>query len=336
MIPLPPTITLTILASHKQGHVMQCEGVARALGAIAQTRPVAPRGLFRLIAPWGPPDPRDLGDGAQAALRQPFPDIALASGRETVPYLRAMKKKSAGKTFCVYLGDPRFSRATFDLIALPEHDAYRGDNVITYLTTPHPRDEAARAIARADPDPRVGALVAPRIAILLGGPSDRYRFTDADIDAIADIARLALNKGAGMMVSPSRRTPPALLARLRETAIAFDPTGARTFIWDGSGANPYMSMLALADSFVVTADSVNMISEAVATGRPVHLYEPTGKAGKFANLLDQLIARQALRRWRGSFEEWTYAPIDSTGEVAEEIARRYCDFLARRARSRQR
>ena len=37
--------------------------------------------------------------------------------------------------------------------------------------------------------------------------------------------------------------------------------------------NPYFGILAHADAFVVTSDSVAMLSEAAATGRPVHIFD---------------------------------------------------------------
>lgn len=323
---LPPKTTLAIFASHKLGHVMQCEGIARALGVGPDIRLVRPRKLFHWMAPWGPPDFRDLRNRPNSALRKPYPDIALASGRETVPYLRALKRLSRGKSFCVYLGDPRTAHDTFDLICLPEHDSYRGKNVVPHITPPHSRDEAARASARARPDERVASLPTPRVALFIGGSSASYFFTERDIEAIAGIARTVLASGASMMVSPSRRTPPKLLAKIRQAVGDND----RLFIWDGTGGNPYVSMLALAESFIVTADSVNMISEAVATGRPVQIYEPTGHAGKFMHFIGQLIARHAIRRWEGKLENWSYTPVDSTPVIAREIAKRYGDFLAGR------
>ena len=325
---VPPETRLTILASHKLGHVMQCEAVARALGLVPDIRPVRPRALFRLFAPSGPPDWRDLGNRPDAALREPYPDIALASGRETVPYLRSLKKRSP-QTFCIYMGDPRTSHGIFDLIALPDHDDYRAGNVTTFLTTPHPRDEATLEDARQRPDSRVAALKQPRIAMLLGGPSANYTFEPADIVAIAGIAQTALSSGASIMVSVSRRTPATLTEKISAAIAQAGVDQSRAFIYDSSGANPYVSMLALADTIVVTADSVNMIGEAVSTGKPVYLYEPTGHAGKFMHLLGQLTARHAIRRWEGKFESWTYTPVNSTPAVAAEIAARYLAFRAK-------
>ena len=54
------------------------------------------------------------------------------------------------------------------------------------------------------------------------------------------------------------------------------------------GENSYPGMLAWADRFVVSADSVNMISEACATGKPVHAFAPKPVAGKLARFHDAL------------------------------------------------
>ncbi len=131
------------------------------------------------------------------------------------------------------------------------------------------------------------------------------------------------------MVTPSRRTP-AGLTRVVADAIA-DLPDDRRFVWTGEGRNPFLHMIANADAIVVTADSVNMVGEAAATGAPVHLFTPTGRPRKTKIFLDGMIAAGAVRPWGGRIEQWSYAPIDATGEIAGELARRYLAFRAARA-----
>ena len=50
---------------------------------------------------------------------------------------------------------------------------------------------------------------------------------------------------------------------------------------NGYGKNPYLGILAHADCFIVTGDSVNMVSEAIATGKPVHVFKDFGGSKKF-------------------------------------------------------
>ena len=73
----------------------------------------------------------------------------------------------------------------------------------------------------------------------------------------------------------------------------------------------------------VTADSVNMVGEAVVTGVPVHVYEPSGGHRKISFYIDRLSELGAVRRWNGALVSWKYDPIDATPFIAREIARRY-------------
>jgi uncharacterized protein len=61
-------------------------------------------------------------------------------------------------------------------------------------------------------------------------------------------------------------------------------------IWTGpdDGENPYQGYLAAADCLVVTPDSVNMLSEACATGRPVLTMLPASAQGKLLALHTEL------------------------------------------------
>ena len=293
------------------GHEVNARGVADALGGIVGFVTARPRKIFQLAAPWGPVDPADQP-------RPPWPDIAIACGRITMPYLRAIKSGSRGRTFTIFLQDPRAWRASADLIWAPAHDGLRGPNVLATLTTPHSVSSAALANVRASIDSRLASLPRPRVAMALGGDSAAHRFEASDIAALAEIARDIVASGRSLMVTPSRRTPQALMRAIRSAA-----DGRNAFIWDGGGDNPYVQILGHADAVVVTGDSVNMMGEACATGAPVHVYEPSGGAKKITRFIDGLVAAGAVRRWSGKLEEWTYPPIDATYEIAREAARRY-------------
>ncbi len=302
---------IVVLGSGRIGHEINALGVVEALGGAHEWRSVAPRYLYGRLAPWGPVDPRDA-----AALQGPAPDILIASGRVTVPYARALKR-TYPKLFAVFLQDPRWARGEMDLIWVPEHDALRGPNVIATLTSPHPFSPLRLAAARATPDSRLAALPAPRCMVALGGPSGAQHFTSGDHDRMRAAVRAIRAQGYSVMATPSRRTPAALTEAVRDAL-------GDGFLWDGAGENPYPAMLALADAILVTGDSANMVGEAAATGAPVHVFEPSGgQSKKLARAIDGLIARGAAQRWSGRIESFRYAPVDSSGEIAAEILRRY-------------
>lgn len=316
---VPPDTRILIVTPDKAGHDVICRGVAQALGGEIASMQAQPRGLYALMAPWGPADPR-------MQLPQPLPDVVIGSGRTAAPVVRELKKRSGGKAFAVFLHDPRARRSEFDLIWAPEHDRLTGPNVITTLSSPHTLSPELIAQARANPDPRIAALRTPRVALLLGGPSSAYKYEAHDVEEFARLARTAAEQGYSVMVTPSRRTP-AGLTRVVADAIASLPDDRR-FVWTGEGRNPFLHMVANADAIVVTADSVNMVGEAAATGAPVHLFTPTGRPRKTKHFMNGMIARGAVRPWAGRIESWTCEPIDATGEIAAEIARRHALFQA--------
>ena len=285
---LAPGATAWVFSSGKVGHEVHSLSVARAIGLEPILRPVRPRWLFSALAPRGPLDPRDAPQRPGSPLAPPFPDIAFAAGRRTIPYLAHLKRASNGKVFTVCLQDPRIGTGAADLIWVPEHDKLRGENVLVTLTSPHGLGGDVMKHARENPDPRIAALVAPRVAMVLGGPSAHHRFETSDISALTRIACEIIASGHSIMVTPSRRTPPALIEAIADGLSIIGAPADRAFVWDGSGSNPYVQILAHASAIVVTSDSVNMMGEALVTGAPVHVYEPTGGHRKLAAFLARL------------------------------------------------
>lgn len=318
-----------VVCDGKIGDEVPCFGLARALGLAPERRVVRPRPLFATFAPYGPIDPAERPSAPRSPIRPPFPDILIASGRRAVPYLRHVRRAARGATFTIFLKNPRIPTAVADLVWAPLHDGLSGDNVIATLTAPHTLTAEALAAARARPAPRIGALPAPRVAVLVGGDSNSHRFDPRDIAALVGACARFVADGASVMITPSRRTPPAL----KDALAAWARAGAgRAFYWNGEGDNPYLSMLACADAVLVTADSTNMVGEAAATDAPILVYEPAGGHARLTAYIDALVAAGAVRRYRGALERWPRAPLDATRDVAAETARRYLAWRVARRR----
>jgi uncharacterized protein len=309
-----------ILSSGMAGHEINCIGVAEALGAPYKKIVVAPRGLFGRLAPYGPIDPKDSPRRPGSILAPPFPDIVIACGRITVPYIRALKRAGGAEVFAVFLQDPRYARREFDLLWAPRHDGLAGPNVLSTLTSPHPFSAARLEALRKTPDPRLAALPVPRAAIILGGPSGAHGFTGADLERMTQATQRIVAQGYSVMATPSRRTPPELVAAVRKGFAGADP--ARGFLWDGGGENPYGAMLAQADAILVTGDSVNMMGEAVATGAPVYIFAPSGGGKRIDAFIAGLREAGAARLFEGPIEKFSYEPIDSSRIIAEAIAQK--------------
>jgi uncharacterized protein len=316
----PERMSAWVLSDGVAGHEAQTLGIAEALGLSPRVIRLAPRKFYAFLAPYGPIDPRDAPSAPESPIAPPYPNILIAAGRRTVPYLRRVRSASNG-TFTVFVNDPRTGVSTADVIVAPRHDRLSGPNVLSPATPANRITDARLAAARAHPDPRIAALPQPRAAMLIGGDSGRYRFSPEDADKVAEIARVLMATGASIMATASRRTPAHVVEALRSAILE-----GRGFLWDGSGENPYVSMLANAATIFVTADSVNMLGEAAATGAPVYYYEPSGGHRKMTDYHSALEAIGVARRWNGSVERWTYPPLNSTAEIAAAIARAYEAF----------
>ncbi|MEA1833248.1 mitochondrial fission ELM1 family protein [Methylobacterium durans] len=307
-----------IVTDGKAGDENQCIGIAETLGLDYEIRRVPARGPFGWTAPWGPIDPRQGPGRARGALAGPFPDLLIASGRRSVPYLRAVRRATQGRTFTAFLKDPRTGHDSADFIWVPDYDDLRGPNVFTTLTAPHLVTAARLAAAQARPDPRLAALDGPRIAVLIGGDSRHLSYRQADMKRLLTDLRKLADGGRRLMVTVSRRTPPALRDALR---VLVGETGG--FFWDGTGENPYVSLLALAEAVVVTSDSANMVSEAVSTGVPVLLFDLPRTYIRHRRMFAGLAMAGALKPFIGHLEPLSYKPIDATPVIAQALAGAY-------------
>lgn len=310
-----------VITDGKAGMVVQARGVADALGLDFEEKRVSPTGIYRITAPWGPVNPKERLGQPGSEFAPPWPQVAISTGRASIPYIRALKRKAGAAIFTVILQDPRTTYKAADLIWVPEHDTRRGVNVITTPTAPHSFSQERLAALRATLPPPIAALKGPRVAVVLGGKNGVYKFTDADDDRLGHALQSLAKLGASFMITPSRRSHQRLV-RTVEAATREAPR----ILWDMEGENPYPQFLAHADMLVVTADSVNMSGEACATGKPVYVFEPSGGSAKFRRFHSALAAYGATRPLPETIEEWQtwqYKPLDSARTIAAEIEKRW-------------
>ncbi|KZL21559.1 hypothetical protein PsAD2_00858 [Pseudovibrio axinellae] len=306
---------LWVLTDGKIGDVTQCIGVANALGMPYEIRIVAPRKLFAYAMPWGPIDPKDAAKKPESPLAPPYPTVAIASGRRAVPYLRALKRLSKGKTFTVFLKDPKINSKFADFVWAPEHDGISGENILTTLTSPHRFSAQKLQDARKNPFPQITALPKQRAAVLIGGNSQHHTFTPENINTLLT----ALNELAhthSLMITCSRRTPHELANKLRDLG-----NSKGNLFWSGQGENPIIQYLANAEIIVVTTDSTNMVGEAAATGKPIYGFRPSGTNRKFDFFLSKMQDLGVLHPFPAELSATTYEPIDATPDIANAISK---------------
>jgi hypothetical protein len=265
-------IRVWLLVGHKAGDNAQVRALAARLGWPCEEKRVVYR-------PWELLANRLLGAtlagidrGRSDPLRPPWPDLVISSGRRNEPVARWIRAQSGGGTRLVHVGRPWNRPELFDLVvSTPQYAIGGHPNVLVNALPMHRIDEPTLARAAARWRDALGGLPRPRTAVLLGGNSGAYVFTPAKARRLGQLVNgLARSQQGSVLLTDSARTPPGVVdALLRELEV---PVHAHRW---GSGAredNPYLGYLAIAEQFVVTADSMSMVAEAEFTGRPVLLF----------------------------------------------------------------
>ena len=269
-----------VISDGAAGNRRQAEALAAALPVRSQLLQV------RLRQPWDLAAPRltfaaahGIVDEHGSPLRAPWPDMAIGCGRRAALVVRMLRRWSAGASFGVQILDPQVASAHFDLVITPRHDRLHGSNVIHTLGSLHPVDAAWLNNGR-DEFPQLGELPEPRTAVLVGA-SNRAQTLDAQYfkQLLAHLHALQRRDGGSFMISTSRRTDAAATRLLQSGAATL---GGMLWSPQQDGANPYAGMLGWAQRIIVTPDSVNMLSEACATGASVHTLATRPIRGKLA------------------------------------------------------
>ncbi|WP_147653149.1 mitochondrial fission ELM1 family protein [Vulcaniibacterium gelatinicum] len=301
----------------RAGNARQALALGRALDPAPGELVLRPRAPWRWAAPRALPLAARGFDPALAPWLAAPPALAIGCGRQAALATRLLRAHGGRG---VQILDPRLDPRAWNLVVVPEHDALRGDNVLTLVGSLHPVDEAWLAQARADFDV-LAQLPSPRITLLVGGPSRHAPLDASGFEAaLAALEAVLRAEGGSLLATTSRRTPESWATALRHRLAGIP--GVRWF-GDGGTDNPYPGMLAFADRIVATPDSVNMLSEACATQAPVYLLAAACVRGRrLPRFHAQLGALGRVRPFAGSLEAFPVQPLRETARIAAEVRAR--------------
>jgi mitochondrial fission protein ELM1 len=297
----------------------QALGLAEAVGL-----PIVEKRAF-LRLPWSllpggiVPIPLSALNADSDPLSPPWPRLIVACGRRAIGPALAVKRLSGKRTLAAYVQNPEFSRRRFDLIAAMPHDRPAGSNVFIVGTALNRVTPARLAEAHLTWRSRLGRRGVPLLGVLLGGDNSGYQLNKEPVAQLIHVLRRAHEShGFDAVITPSRRTGDATKAMLN-AALAAEPWAT---IWDESGENPYFGILALADRLIVTAESISMISEGLASGSPVHILRLPGWGARHDAFLTRVIADRLVSAIDGGDLDWSFGgcgPLNATAEVAARL-----------------
>jgi mitochondrial fission protein ELM1 len=288
-----------LLLGHKQGDNGQVLALVEALGWPFEEKRIVYR-------PWELLTNRLVGvtllgiDRQRSSpLEPPWPRLVISAGRRNEPVARWIQAQGGGRgrVKLVHVGRPWAPTDVFDLIVTTPQYALPERPNILHNEAPMHRVVPARLEAEgAKWASRLSHLPRPWTAVLLGGHIPPFTF---DREAGAALGRLltdmARAEGGSLLVSTSARTPADVVEAL---AVGLD-TPHLLYRWRHDDPdNPYFGFLALADRLVVTSDSMSMLIEAVASGKPVHIFDLATGPGSHRPVTDRDALPPTARRLR--------------------------------------
>ena len=193
------------------------------------------------------------------------PNLILSCGRRTFPLASKLKYLFSDTPYFIHLMYPKlsFNIKKCNLIFTPFHDNIKAnDRIIKTLGSPAPLDiiKIKNKLYKTK----------PVISILIGGNHGRYKLKSNTINYIITETLNKIKHGS-ILISTSRRTPDNIIKLI-------DKWGKKNNIFkiifhpkNNSEVNPLKEMIAYADEFVVTGDSVSMVSQLCQYEKPVRI-----------------------------------------------------------------
>lgn len=253
------------LTDGSAGMVAQVRALATAMDVELEEKTI------RVNAPWRllPNIAYDLG------LSKIFPvadelidapcELIISCGRKAALVSASLRTHAKR----IHIQDPQMKLSHFDVVVAMEHDQLSAANVISTPMALHSITSETLARAKERWEPKFAHLPRPWNAVLIGGSTNKYTFSKEAMCAL--LLQLGEIEGS-LLITTSRRTGEANNQLLSDYFLH----SKHVFLYTGELENPYLGLLACADKIYVTNDSVNMMSEALASGKPVEILKLQG------------------------------------------------------------
>ncbi|MCF6299753.1 MAG: mitochondrial fission ELM1 family protein [Proteobacteria bacterium] len=205
--------------------------------------------------------------------------------------------------------NPNDKPENYDLLITPAHDKVFAENVIETTGSIHPVNQSWLEPHKTQWNEKFKHITQPILAIMLGNPGEKYFKSFAkELNNIR-----VLYNSHHIFVCGSRRISTNTANMIRKLI----HTNESVWLNNDDGINPYTGLLAHANHFLVTTDSINMISECIATQRPVSLLAVSYASKKHHRFIDSIADRLCQL---GSKPDLSYEPVNSLNELLTRIS----------------
>ena len=241
-----------------------------------------------------------------------IPDIIISCGRKSV-YLSIFLKKKFKKIINIHIQNPKISSNYFSYIIAPNHDNFKGKNVINSIGALHYFKNEKKKFDINNKN---------LVSCIIGGENNHYLFTLKEANNLCNkiIDLKTKNINLDFLVITSRRTSKDIKNLIKNKLDSISK------LWLGEGKNPYEFALYNSSFFIITSDSTSMISEASISGMPIYVYQlpHKRKSIRFNRFHNEFKKLNIIRDFPSTniLENWSYDKLDESKRIAGIIKER--------------
>ena len=215
--------------------------------------------------------------------------ILLTCGSRMVGVSIGLKRyfdKKNINIFRIHIQNPKISSKNFDVLVVPEHDNINGKNIILSKGSLHQIKKENLIDFHKKIKSKTMKNLKKHIVFLIGGNTKNQKVSQiSSILLLSEIKRIQDLFKCEIVICTSRRTPEFLLKDIKKAKIPkctiVEP--------NNQNENLYPGIMFNSKFVLVTSDSINMISEAIGSGKPVFGFDLFKQRGKKLGFIKNLI-----------------------------------------------
>ncbi len=238
-------------------------------------------------------------------------DFIISCGRISAPYSLMIKKfNKECKVF--HILDPYFLRNRFDKILIPSHDFQKFlkfNNVLEFLGTFVVKRKLSKDYVKNFKEIE---SIKNIIACFVGGDGRSSKILISEINSLVDKINMICNRYT-VVYCFSRRT-----SEITKEIIS-KRKKVNHYCYDYEDKNPYWYLINKSSHFIVTEDSVSMISDAAFTGKPVYVASINNIKDKIKDFVRNLEAKGVVKFFDGEIRSWEYEKVNESKRIANYL-----------------
>ncbi len=196
-------------------------------------------------------------------------DFVISTGSFLAPFNLLFSKKTGARAINI-MTPAIIPLSYFDIAIIPYHDSlqlfHAPANVIVSLGSLNVIDEKLLEEEKTKLIEKKGIPEGKKIGVLIGGDDQNYRISVNWVKKFMNLLK-QIEGEKKFLITTSKRTAEPTVKFLRDYISQWENIFYAEFPGISKESH-YFGILALSDILIVTEDSINMISEAVSSGKP--------------------------------------------------------------------